>query len=295
MYHRFGETKYPSTNITEEQLDSHLNYLMEQNYRFIQASDLLDPNQLNEKTITVTIDDAYLSFYEVGLPMFEKYQIPVTLFLNTENVGGNNYMSWDQLKDALNRGVEIQNHSHTHRSFATLDDETIISEIETSQSLILANLNITPNLFAFPFGESSDAAQKIVETYFDAAFGQHSGAFSMNYRYYIPRYPLNENYSSIERLRDISKSLPFQAAQLQPSNPTLNPLSTRFVLDIEEGVEGVNCFISDFQGSFEKQITVLENKLLIELSRMPVSGRLRFNCTKVDNGIFWYGHQYFVN
>jgi len=67
------------------------------------------------------------------------------------------------------------------------------------------------------------------------------------------------------------------------------------VLDIEEGVNGVNCFISDFQGSIEKQMTVLENKLLIELSRMPVSGRLRFNCTKVDNGIFWYGHQYFLN
>ena len=85
MYHRFGETKYPSTNITEEQLDSHLNFLIEQNYRFIQAGDLLDPNQLNEKTITVTIDDAYLSFYEVGLPIFEKYQVPVTLFLNTKN------------------------------------------------------------------------------------------------------------------------------------------------------------------------------------------------------------------
>ena len=174
MYHRFGETKYPSTNITEEQLDSHLNFLIEQNYHFIQAGDLLNPNQLNKKTITVTIDDAYLSFYEVGLPIFEKYQVPVTLFLNTENVGGFNYMSWDQLRDALNRGVEIQNHSHTHSSFATLDDETIISEIETSQSLILANLNITPNLFAFPFGESSAAAQKIIETYFDAAFGQHS-------------------------------------------------------------------------------------------------------------------------
>ena len=91
MYHRFGETKYPSTNITVEQLESHLNYLVEQNYRFIQAGDLLDPEQQKEKTITVTIDDAYLSFYEVGLPIFEKYQVPVTLFLNTENVGGFNY------------------------------------------------------------------------------------------------------------------------------------------------------------------------------------------------------------
>ena len=56
MYHRFGETKYPSTNITEEQLDSHLNYLIEQNYRFIQASDLLDPSQLN----TLLIYKSYL-------------------------------------------------------------------------------------------------------------------------------------------------------------------------------------------------------------------------------------------
>ena len=295
MYHRFGETKYPSTNITVEQLESHLNYLVEQNYRFIQASDLLDPEQQKEKTITVTIDDAYLSFYEVGLPIFEKYQVPVTLFLNTENVGGFNYMSWDQLRDSLRRGVEIQNHSHTHSSFATLDEEAIISEIETSQNLIFTNLNITPNLFAFPFGESSDLAQKTIERYFDAAFGQHSGAFSMNYQYYIPRFPLNENYGSLERLRDISKSLPFESAQLQPSNPTLNPPSTRFVLDVEGGVNGVNCFIADFQGSIEKKMTVLENKLLIELSRMPVSGRLRFNCTKVDNDIFWYGHQYFLN
>ena len=295
MYHRFGETKYPSTNITVEQLESHLNYLVEQNYRFIQASDLLDPEQQKEKTITVTIDDAYLSFYEVGLPIFEKYQVPVTLFLNTENVGGFNYMSWDQLRDSLRRGVEIQNHSHTHSSFATLDEEAIMSEIETSQNLIFTNLNITPNLFAFPFGESSDLAQKTIERYFDAAFGQHSGAFSMNYQYYIPRFPLNENYGSLERLRDISKSLPFEAAQLQPSNPTLNPPSTRFVLDVEGGVNGVNCFIADFQGSIEKKMTVLENKLLIELSRMPVSGRLRFNCTKVDNDIFWYGHQYFLN
>lgn len=295
MYHRFGETKYPSTNITVEQLESHLNYLVEQNYRFIQASDLLDPEQQKEKTITVTIDDAYLSFYEVGLPIFEKYQVPVTLFLNTENVGGFNYMSWDQLRDSLRRGVEIQNHSHTHSSFATLDEEAIMSEIEISQNLIFTNLNITPNLFAFPFGESSDLAQKTIERYFDAAFGQHSGAFSMNYQYYIPRFPLNENYGSLDRLRDISKSLPFESAQLQPSNPTLNPPSTRFVLDVEGGVNGVNCFIADFQGSIEKKMTVLENKLLIELSRMPVSGRLRFNCTKVDNDIFWYGHQYFLN
>ena len=32
MYHRFGENKYPSTNIREEQLVSHLEYLKDQGF-----------------------------------------------------------------------------------------------------------------------------------------------------------------------------------------------------------------------------------------------------------------------
>ena len=295
MYHRFGESKYPSTNTTKEQLEAHLSYLTEKNFDFIFAKDLLKPETLSKKTISITVDDAYLSFYEVGLPIFEKFNIPVTLFLNTENVGGNNYMSWIQLQDTLTRGVDIQNHTHSHSSLSTLSVEEITNEIEKSQALIFDNLRIVPNLFAYPFGENSFKAQTIVSNYFDAAFGQHSGAFSIDQKYYIPRFPLNENYGSLDRIRDAANALPFLNASLQPSDPFLNPASTRFVLSIEGGVQNVNCFVSDFEGSIGKTLTLLENNLLIELDRMPVKGRLRFNCTKVDNGVYWYGYQYLIN
>ena len=295
MYHRFGESKYPSTNTTKEQLEAHLSYLTEKNFDFIFAKDLLKPETLSKKTISITVDDAYLSFYEVGLPIFEKFNIPVTLFLNTENVGGNNYMSWIQLQDTLTRGVDIQNHTHSHSSLSALSVEEITNEIEKSQALIFDNLGIVPNLFAYPFGENSFKAQTIVSNYFDAAFGQHSGAFSIDQKYYIPRFPLNENYGSLDRIRDAANALPFLNASLQPSDPFLNPASTRFVLNIEGGVQNVNCFVSDFEGSIGKTLTLLENNLLIELDRMPVKGRLRFNCTKVDNGVYWYGYQYLIN
>jgi len=295
MYHRFGESKYPSTNTTTEQLEQHLTYLKDKNFNFIFAKDLLNPEVLSTKTISITVDDAYLSFYEVGLPIFEKFNIPVTLFLNTENVGGNNYMSWSQLKETLNRGVDIQNHTHSHSSLSLLTDEEIINEIEKSQSLISNNLGIIPNLFAYPFGENSLKAQTIVSEYFDAAFGQHSGAFSIDQKYYIPRFPLNENYGSLDRIRDAANALPFSNASLLPIDPHLNPATNRFVLNLAEGTQGVNCFISDFQGSIEKTFTTLEDKLLIELDRIPVKGRLRFNCTKVNQGVYWYGFQYVIN
>ena len=295
MYHRFGEIKYPSTNITVEQLESHLSYLNDEGFEFIQAKDLLFPENLKTKTISITVDDAYLSFYEVGLPIFEKYNIPVTLFLNTENVGGKNYMNWYQLNDVLNRGVDIQNHTHSHSSLPKLSEIEIKEEIEKSQKIIKKNLNITPHLFAYPFGEASSLVQEIIAQYFDAAFGQHSGAFSIDQRYYIPRFPLNENYSSVERIRDASKALPFNNISISPKDPYLNPTSNRFVLDVSGGINGINCYIRDFKGSFEKEITTLQNKILIKLDRMPVSGRLRFNCTKIENGIFWFGYQYLIN
>ena len=295
MYHRFGETKYPSTNITVEQLESHLTYLKDEKFKFILAKDLLFPENLTSKTISITIDDAYLSFYEVGLPIFEKYNTPVTLFLNTENIGVNNYMTWSQLNDALNRGVDIQNHTHSHSSLPKLSAEEIKEEIEKSQSIIKKNLNITPHLFAYPFGEASASVQEIIAQYFDAAFGQHSGAFSIDQRYYIPRFPLNENYSSIERIRDASKALPFNNISLLPQDSFLNPPTRKFVLEVPGGVKGINCYIRDFKGSFEKEIKTFNKQLLIELNRLPVSGRLRFNCTKVDNAIQWFGYQYLIN
>ena len=295
MYHRFGENNYPSTNIREEQLVSHIEYLKDQDYNFIFARDLLFEEKLQKKSISITVDDAYLSFYEVGLPIFQKFEIPVTLFLNTQNVGGQNYMTWDQLKSVLSRGVDIQNHTHSHTSLSSLSEIEIVSEIEISQKLIFENLGITPNLFAYPFGENSSLAQNIVSKYFDAAFGQHSGAFSINQKYFIPRFPLNENYGSIDRIKNASSVLPFNNVFIQPSNPYQNDPTTRYVLDFQEDSSNINCFISDFQGSFNQITTNLNNKLLIELDRSPVKGRLRFNCTKVNNGIFWFGYQYLIN
>ena len=44
---------------------------MIENYRFIQASDLLDFNERKKQLLLQSMMPT--SFYEVGLPMFEKY------------------------------------------------------------------------------------------------------------------------------------------------------------------------------------------------------------------------------
>ena len=52
-----------------------------------------------KKKILLTIDDAFLSFYEVAWPYLKKNKIPFILFVSTEPIGKFGYMNWSQIKE----------------------------------------------------------------------------------------------------------------------------------------------------------------------------------------------------
>ena len=67
MYHRFGEDRYPSTNTTIEQLEAHIAYLQDGNYNIMPLQEIIifqSGQTVPDKTVAITIDDAYLSVYK---------------------------------------------------------------------------------------------------------------------------------------------------------------------------------------------------------------------------------------
>ncbi|MDC1315981.1 polysaccharide deacetylase family protein [Alphaproteobacteria bacterium] len=295
IYHRFNDNRFPSTNTTIEQFEEQIDYLITNDYKFVTLNQLVNDPDMMDKSVAITIDDAYQSFYQFGFPVLKKNNISATLFLSTESVGSSDFLNWTQLKELLNYGIDIQNHTHTHSHMPLQTLLEIENEILLSQKIIMDNLGIKPDLFAYPYGETSSAVQGIIKKYFKAAFGQHSGAFSFNDPYYIARFPINENYGSLERIKSSSTVLSFKHSSIQPNDPFMKIPQKRFVLDFKEEPSSINCYFSDFQGSILGTKTTMNTKLLYELDRMPVPGRLRVNCTKIDQGTFWYGYQYYLN
>ena len=51
-----------------------------------------------DKKILITIDDAFSSFYENAWPFLKENKIPFILFVSTEPVGKNGYMTWRHIK-----------------------------------------------------------------------------------------------------------------------------------------------------------------------------------------------------
>ena len=96
MYHRFNENKYPSTNIKIDIFKKQLELIEKNNIEFYNPAKF--DNEFNEpkinKKILITIDDAFLSFYENAWPILKENKIPFILFVSTEPVGKPGYMDW---------------------------------------------------------------------------------------------------------------------------------------------------------------------------------------------------------
>ena len=194
MYHRFNEQKYPSTNIKLDVFEKHVEEIRKSGLKIINFNEfknIMEQKSFSEKSILLTIDDGFLSFYENAWPIFKENKIPFILFINTENVGSRGYMDWKQLKEIAEfKFAKIGNHSHSHEYLLNMKKNEIIDDIKTSIQILKKNLNIEPDIFSYPFGEYDTDLMKIVENLgFKYAVGQHSGVinFSSN-NYELPRF-----------------------------------------------------------------------------------------------------------
>ena len=305
MYHKFGVSKYPSTSVTIDQLNDHINELTKDKYNILSLDYIVDTiindGDLPDNTIGISIDDADKSFFDVGWPLFKKNSIPVTLFVTTGTIANNNksYLNWDQIRKLKSEGVTIGAHSHTHAHMPDLNIEEIRKEIELSNKIFLKELGEIPTLFAYPYGETNIEIIDLIKEYkFKVAFGQHSGIINeTSNMYYLPRFSLNEKYGEIDRVKFAASSKGLGVYDFIPVNQTIteNPPFIGFSLLDEKLTNSLNCFIFDMKGQVDREIYKFNERIEIRLSRELSKGRSRMNCTAKDsNGDWrWFGHQFY--
>ncbi|MDC3125322.1 polysaccharide deacetylase family protein, partial [Candidatus Pelagibacter sp.] len=144
MYHRFNETKYPSTNIQLDIFKEHIRIIKNSGFNFQNPSDFKE--QFNtiklKKEILITIDDAFESFYFEAWPYLKKNKIPFILFVSTEPVGKNGYMTWDQIREVKKESFAfIGHHSHSHGYLIDGTTDEFILDIETANKIFLRELD----------------------------------------------------------------------------------------------------------------------------------------------------------
>ena len=304
MYHRFDENKYPSTNIRMGIFKQQIEIIKNLKYNFY------DPKYLNEnfynvkaeKKILLTIDDAFSSFYENAWPYLKKEKIPFILFVSTESVGKNGYMTWSQIKE-LEKEPEayIGNHSHTHGYLVDLKKQDFISDIDTASSIFNEKLGYNPIFFSYPFGEYSSLIKEYISKNFKFSFGQHSGVIDNNKDpYELPRFPINEKYGDLKRFEFLINLYPLQYEILYPSEKYLkeNNNPPKFIIkffDEQKNISNINCFSDEGDEWKKSNINFIKNTLKLNFREKFNFRRGRVNCSLNDNGVWrWLGVQFSI-
>ena len=304
MYHRFNESKYPSTNIQMDVFEKHIEFIKETDF------DLYNPKEFEKKfdqakktkKILLTIDDGFSSFYQNAWPYLKENKIPFILFVSTQPVGKKGYMSWDQIRELeKNEIVMIGHHSHSHEYLIDGTDKEFVSDIEIASEIFKKELGYIPTLFSYPFGEYSKFMKDYISKNFNLAFGQHSGVIDVNKeKFELPRFPINEKYGEMKRFKSIINTYALEYKKLLPEEKRLstenNPpkFSVEFFRN-QKNIANINCY-SNEGNKWEKSDTSISNNILsIKFREKFLPRRGRVNCSLNDNGKWrWFGTQFIV-
>ncbi len=305
MYHRFGESDYPSTNVTMDQFRAHIAELQSGGYNVMALDALVEAVRnkvaLPPRSVALSVDDAYESVYTEAWPLLKEAGFPLAIFVATDPVerGLSRYMSWDQLRQLRDEGVVIGSQTKTHPHMADLSADAVNAELETSNAMFREKVGAVPTLFAYPYGEASLDTMRLVEgAGFVAAFGQHSGAIGSDGElFYLPRFAMNEAFGSLDRFKLAANALPVSVADMTPGDPVIgsrNPPNIGFTVTWPtRGLDRFNCFASHTGAATVER---LGKRIEVRVEEPMPRGRTRLNCTMPagDGKWYWFGRQFYV-
>ena len=195
------KVRYPGTEITPAAFEAQMKELKDRGITVIPMQDLLawkrGEKNIPPRCAVITFDDGYKSQYEVAWPVMKKYGYPFTMFIYTEGVRGGSLgvggaITWEQLADMRDNGVDIETHSATHQDLREGHTITLASpggkktrtkltgpqyeqwvrnEVVGSKELLEQRLGIKVNCFAVPFGNYNEHVKELARNAgFEAMF-----------------------------------------------------------------------------------------------------------------------------
>lgn len=306
MYHRFGEGNFPTTNVTIEQIEQHIEELSKDIYNVVPLRTITEALKEGEilppRTIAITIDDGYKSIYDEAWPRLKEANIPFTLFISTESVNDQNELSmtWDQIRELeADPLVDIGHHGHAHAHMTEISVGDAMADLDFADNIYREELGYVPDLFAFPYGEYSEGLLEAIEDRnYHAGFAQYSSvASSRSNMLAIPRFAFNENYSDLNRFKLIvnSRALPVRDILPRNSNLEQNPPAVGFTVDESiNGLSAMGCYPSHMSDPATIN-RIGNNRVEIRFDEAFPSGRHRINCTMPgpDGRWYWFGLPFF--
>jgi len=100
--------------------------------------------------ISFVFDDGLSSIYDIVFPFFENCGIVGDIALVGSYVNKNGYLNSEQIKELINKGWSLGDHTFTHPDMSRLSLEGLSKEIKLNQSFVKKAFDYEFSYFVFP-------------------------------------------------------------------------------------------------------------------------------------------------
>ena len=192
VYHTISTRPEPlpgDIDISPERFAQQLRWLSRRS-NVVRLEHTLKPTR--RRQLAITFDDGFRDNLTVALPLLEKYQLPMTLFVTAGFVGRDDYLSSDELRELSRHPlVTIGAHGLWHRHFTQLSVDDARFELIESRLLLERITGRAVDLMAWPYGECNAQLEQLSEeSGYRASWSVWKGT---NARHSLWRVPLGRN------------------------------------------------------------------------------------------------------
>ncbi|MDQ2076494.1 polysaccharide deacetylase family protein [Marinimicrobium sp. ABcell2] len=322
QYHHVSDKTPPSTSVTPELFEKHLDYLESQGLRVASLPDVIAKlkkgEPLPDKTVVLTFDDAYESVYTVAFPLMKARDLPFTVFVNTDPIDKKRrgFVTWEQMREMAEHGGTIANHTADHTFMPRLREgesraqwrERIKAEVMVAEKRIEEETGQSHKVLAYPYGEFDNNVKALLDELGFIAFAQNSGPLGQHSDLLaLPRFPFGGVFGAPDDFALKANTRPMPVSEVarcsdrrcrQTLDDVVVAQGDRPVLAItlkqENVLPSINCFASR-QGAIE---TWVDGNTLYTRANEPLSpGRTQYNCTAPSGErgrFFWLSQQWLV-
>jgi peptidoglycan/xylan/chitin deacetylase (PgdA/CDA1 family) len=217
-YHHLGAREESSGHrrlwISRERFEEQIAHLSRSGYRCVTLRDAavhLRERRALRRTVVLTFDDGYESFFEIAFPILLAYRFSATVFAVTGEVGGTSrwdrgsktkLMDWPQLRELGQAGVEVASHTASHPRLTRLPAAAAKKEMEDSRDALEQRLGFAATTLAYPYGDWNDLVARWAEEarYRAACTIVRGNLHRPQGIYRLKRVPVDE-FTGLERFR----------------------------------------------------------------------------------------------
>jgi peptidoglycan/xylan/chitin deacetylase (PgdA/CDA1 family) len=153
--------------VAPKNFEAQMNWLAQRGFHTITMEQLVghlrDGKPVAAKPIIISFDDGWDEQYPVAFPILKRHGFIGTFFIYTNPIDHAQFMTWAQLQEMSEAGMDIQSHSLMHPHLRVLEPDAAMKEIVESKAILEKHLGKPVVAFDYPFGEYNSTVIEMVK------------------------------------------------------------------------------------------------------------------------------------